>query len=215
VEPQAAPLCDLREHVERIDRSGAHGSRGADDAERLVPGAEVVLDHRLERVDTHAKRVVDGHLAHVVAADGQQRRRLGDRVVRLGRDVEPHRARQRLRTRPPDVDRRLHASRRRERREVRHRAAADEDPVRPCVRPDHVTDPFHGDALDLDRPWSRAPDGEVGVEHRGQQVGEARDRDAGRLHVSEHARMAVVPGEGHQAFLELNQRRGEAHPLLG
>jgi hypothetical protein len=209
------PLGDVGDRIERIDRAGPDRSRRAGDAERLVPGAAVLLDHRLERIDAHAKRPVDRHLAHVVAPDAEDRRGLCDRMMRLGRDVESHRARQRVRTLPGHVDRGLDAAGRRERREVRHRAAAHEEPVTLRVRADDLPDPFHGETLDLDRPWRRAPRGEVGVQRRSQQVRKARDRDAGRLHVPEHPRMSVVSRQWHQPLFVLVERRGEARPLLG
>ena len=65
--------------------------------------------------------------------------------------------------------------------------------------------PYHcfvADALDFNGRGSGAPRRQIGVERRRQQISEGGNGGAGRLHIAEHSRVAIVPAHRHNHLAE-------------
>ena len=91
----------------------------------------------------------------------------------------------------PHVPRGLGRASRDEADEVRHVAAADQQPAAAGGKPDQLGDPPHGLRFDLGRERRQPPRPDVLVERGGQEIAEHPDRRGTRRDVAEEARMPV------------------------
>jgi hypothetical protein len=152
-------------------------------------------------------------MAHIVAADAEERGGFRDRVMRLFRCVDPHRATQRLRAGSRELGGGLCAPRGCESGEVCHRTTADEQTGGAGIAADDLFDPVDRQALELDRGRRGAPCGEIRVQRGSEEIGNGGGRGAGSLHVAEHARVSVVAAVRHEHLAEIFEQLLERHAL--
>ena len=162
---------------QRIDRSRVDGAGVADDDRRREALPAVRLDGVREQVHPHAEALVRLDLSKLPHADPEQVHGLVHAVMDLVGGVDRQ-------SRPPfaretflaHVSRGHGAARRRERREIRHRAARDQDPLRRFRIAQQLRQPAHHAVLDVDRGVIASP--AIRVHGGGHVVG--RDADGVR-----------------------------------
>ena len=190
MKPERLAAAQLREGVQRVDRSGVDRPGGADDDRGGKARRPVLRDRALEEIQADPESLVGLDLAQVPGADPEQVDGLVDAVVDLVGRVDDQ-LRTALSAEPvlADVAGRHRATRRGESGEVRHRAARDEDSL--CARREtqQRREPANDLVFDVDRGVVAPP--AIRIE-RGRQVVRGRpDRIGGRVDEPEKAGVRV------------------------
>jgi hypothetical protein len=191
MEPQVVPPADPRNLVERIDRAGAHRAGSADDEEGKIAVPRVGDNLLFECGGVHPVLAVGRDPANRIGAEAEEIRGLLDPGVRFGRRVGAKRRTDRPKTGGPHVAARLRGSRGEETDEIRHVAAAHEQPAGVGGKPDQLGDPADRLPLDFRRHRRQPPCADVRVHRRREQIAERPDRRGARRDVAEEARVAV------------------------
>ena len=113
------------------------------------------------------------------------------------------------------VPARLRRARRQEADEVRHVAAAHQQPAAVVRVADQLGDPAHRLRLDLGRGRRQRPGADIRIDRRGQEVAEDADRRRRRRDVAEEARMPVEQRVLEQQSRRLLEQRGRVRACSG
>ena len=193
VQPHVLLVAQLDEIFQRVDRAAVRGAAVRGDEERLATGRDVGLHRRLEQVDAHLELVARRDHANLVLPEAEAACGSRHRRMRLIGDVDDqvvgHRADLRL-------------ARARERREVRRRAAADEEPGRLLRVVQPVLEPADHLELDLARPRGLHPRARVDVRGAGDQVAERPRPGAGERDVREEPGVVALAHEREHVLVE-------------
>ena len=183
MEPEPLPLGDVGDRLERVDRSGVRGPRARAHQERAHARRAILPDLCTERDGVHPQLVVGGHDPHVSLREARDRGGLGDARVRLLADV--------VRA-VEEVLAELRVARRHHGREVRHRAAREQQPLRLRRVVEEVAQPAHDVLLDLHRRGARLPQPDVAVHALRHEVGERGAEEPAARDVGEVAGARVL-----------------------
>ena len=212
VQPQSLGGGDVGERVEIVEGAEIDRAGGADDQERGQAGGAVAVDRALQDVQPHrAGRIgLDG--AQKRRANPGQLHRLAHAAVGLARGVGAKLGRLALQAAGPHAVSKGRVASDQQAQEVGLGCADDEDARAGRRETQRLGRPQRDLALD-DRADVVAP-AAVGVQRRGDQLGDHADRRPGAVRPAEEARMGVADQERSDQGVDVGQHVLEVARLV-
>ena len=213
MKPEGFAAAEVADLFQRIDRSRVDRAGVADDDRRREALPAVRLDGRREQVHPHAEALVRLDLPKLPRPDPEQIHSLVHAVMDLVRGIDRQ-------SRPPFSGESLfpHAgghgsARRRERREVRHRAPRDENPLGRVRIAQKLRQPAHHAVLHVDRGVIASP--AIRIHGGGHVVGRDADGVRGGVDKAEESGMRVAHRKGEDVLAREGERFLDRLPLFG